>query len=241
MGSTKTKFRQDLMCTSRIFEPMHVNTTTAALMDPSFHPALNSLGKVARRLHPMLTNSEEHREVFPEPPLIAFRRCKNLKDMLDRARLSNEGNRGTNKKGCSRCGKSRCQVCNVMSNSEHFHSNIDSREYRINYSFNCDSSNVVYLLECTVCGVQYVGSSKYSTASEQPGFLLFSVQTETIFKILRKIEKIKTRHSRESHHGSPAFWASALTIRLPWHVLIFSILAPYGLFSAFAFFKQRIL
>ena len=107
----------------------------------------------------MLTNSEEHREVFPEPPLIAFRRCKNLKDMLVRARLSNEGNGGTDKKGCSRCGKSRCQVCNVMSNSEHFHSNIDSREYRINYSFNCDSSNVVYLLECTVCGVQYVGST----------------------------------------------------------------------------------
>ena len=30
---------------------------------------------------------------------------------------------------------------------------VDSREYRINYSFNCDSSNVVCLLECTVCGV----------------------------------------------------------------------------------------
>ena len=88
----------------------------------------------------MLTNSEEHREVFPEPPLIAFRRCKNLKDVLVRARLSNEGNGGTDKKGCSRCGKSRCQMCNVMSNSEHFHSNIDSREYRINYSFNRDSS-----------------------------------------------------------------------------------------------------
>ena len=40
-----------------------------------------------------------------------------------------------------------------------FHSNIDSREYRINYSFNCNSSNVVYLLECTVCDVQYVGST----------------------------------------------------------------------------------
>ena len=125
----------------------------------TYHPALNVLGKVARKLHPMLTNSEEHRKVFPEPPLIAFRRCKNLKDILVRARLSNEGNGGTDKKGCSRCGKSRCQVCNVMSNSEHFHSNVDSREYRINHSFNCDSSNVVYLLECTVCGVQYVGST----------------------------------------------------------------------------------
>ena len=58
------------------------------------YPALNSLGKVARRLHSILTNSEEHREVFPEPPLIAFRRCKNLKDTLVRARLSNEGNGG---------------------------------------------------------------------------------------------------------------------------------------------------
>ena len=125
----------------------------------TYHPTLNSLGKVARKLHPMLTNSEEHSEVFPEPPLIAFRRCKNLKDILVRARLSNEGNGGTDKKGCPRCGKSRCQVCNIMSNSEHFHSNIDSREYRINYSFNCDSSNVVYLLECTVCGVQNIGST----------------------------------------------------------------------------------
>ena len=50
----------------------------------TYHPALNNLGKVARKLHPMLTNSEEHREVFPEPPLIAFRICKNLKDILVR-------------------------------------------------------------------------------------------------------------------------------------------------------------
>ena len=60
----------------------------------TYHPALNNLGKVAKKLHPMLTNSEEHREVFPEPPLIAFRRCKNLKDILVRARLNSEGNGG---------------------------------------------------------------------------------------------------------------------------------------------------
>ena len=86
----------------------------------------------------------------------------------------------------------------------------------------------------------YIHIYKYSTASEQPGFLLFRCKRKHYFKILRKIEKIKMRHSRESNHGSPAFRASALTFRLPWHVLIFSILAPYGLLSAFAFFKQRI-
>ena len=75
--------------------------------------------------------------MLSEPPLIAFRRCKNLKDILVRAKLSSEGDWGTDKKGCSHCGKSCCQVCNVMSNSEHFHSDVDHREYRINFSFNC--------------------------------------------------------------------------------------------------------
>ena len=46
-----------------------------------------------------------------------------------------------------------------MNNREHFHSNIDSWDYRIHYSFNCDASNVVYLLECNVFGVQYVCST----------------------------------------------------------------------------------
>ena len=55
----------------------------------------------------MLTNLEEHRKVFPELPLIAFRRCKNLKDIPVRARLSSEGNGGIDKKGFSHCGKSR--------------------------------------------------------------------------------------------------------------------------------------
>ena len=85
----------------------------------------------------------------PGPPyfLAALALCPSKgRDLATPLRLSNEGNEGTDKKGCSRCGKSRCQVCNVMSNCDHFHSNVNSREYRINYSFNCDSSNVLYLL-----------------------------------------------------------------------------------------------
>ena len=58
----------------------------------------------------MLTVSEEHREVFPEPPLISFRRCKNLKDLLVRAKQYEVGEGDVNKGGCTPCGKSRCQV-----------------------------------------------------------------------------------------------------------------------------------
>ena len=41
-------------------------------------------------------------------------------------------------------------------------------------------------------------------------------------KFSGKIENIKMRHSRHSNHGSPAFRASVLTVRLSWHTLIMS-------------------
>ena len=56
--------------------------TESVQLVATFYPALNSFGEDARRLHPMLKNLEEHRNVFREPPVIAFRRCKNLKGML---------------------------------------------------------------------------------------------------------------------------------------------------------------
>ena len=46
-----------------------------------------------------------------------------------------------------------------MCDSDTFTSHITDKEYKINFPFNCDSSNVVYLMECKVCGVQYVGST----------------------------------------------------------------------------------
>ena len=41
----------------------------------------------------MLSVSEEHRRVFPEPSLVSFKRCKNLRDILVRAKLHSGGGR----------------------------------------------------------------------------------------------------------------------------------------------------
>ena len=46
-----------------------------------------------------------------------------------------------------------------MSDSDSFHSHVTKKEYKINFSFNCDSSNVVYLFDCVTCCFQYVGST----------------------------------------------------------------------------------
>ena len=69
----------------------------------------------------------------------------------------------------------------------------------------------------------YLYTYKDSAASEQPGFLLFRCKRKHFLKFSGKIEKIKMHHSWDSNHGSPAFRASVLTVRLPWHTLILSI------------------
>ena len=46
-----------------------------------------------------------------------------------------------------------------MSESDSFYSHATRKEYKINFSLNSDSSGVVYLIDCVVCGVQYVGST----------------------------------------------------------------------------------
>ena len=46
-----------------------------------------------------------------------------------------------------------------MSNGSNFRSNFSGREYSISSRFTCDSSGVVYILHCKVCGKQYIGST----------------------------------------------------------------------------------
>ena len=93
----------------------------------TYHPALSSMMKVVQKLHPILKSTEEHRKVFPEPPFIAFRRCKNLKDILVRSKLYNVDNGACDSKGCSPCRKSRCQVCKVMCSSTTFISRVTNK------------------------------------------------------------------------------------------------------------------
>ena len=49
-----------------------------------------------------------------------------------------------------------------MSEGSSFKCSVSGREYYVNNNFTCDSSGVVYLLRCKVCGKQYVGSTSTS-------------------------------------------------------------------------------
>ena len=64
-----------------------------------------------------------------------------------------------------KCKDKRCLTCPTLNTSSKFTSNVTHREYRIinhtNEDINCHSQNIVYLLTCATCNIQYVGETAY--------------------------------------------------------------------------------
>ena len=81
-----------------------------------------------------------------------------LGDYLVRVKLKpvpgNESRRGTVK-----CQSNKCDVCNYSDKRDFFVSTQTDRKYSINYTLNRNSCNVLYLISCRKCGLQYVGST----------------------------------------------------------------------------------
>ena len=122
----------------------------------TYHPSMNFLARTTRRHQITLRSSERLNAIFNSPPLIAFRRPKNLKDLLVRASLTSRVHETS---GNFRCGASRCKTCPILRTTNIFVSKATGERFAIKMHASCKTNNIVYLIECRRCGLQYVGES----------------------------------------------------------------------------------
>ena len=119
-----------------------------------YHPSFNQLGGILRRLFVKL--DKETKNVFTRCPFVAFRSPRNLRSHLVRAKVILDDNRRV---GCMGCGNKRCLTCPNIVSDNSFTSKTTNRSYFINHNLNCNSRNLIYLLSCKICHVQYVGQT----------------------------------------------------------------------------------
>ena len=129
--------------------------TSKLVLNITYHPHFKNLSTLLRKLHIILSCDNAHKNVFADIPIVGFRKGKSLKDLLVRARVPSlckiKGESG-------KCLGKRCGVCAAIKTTSDFCDN-KGKSYKIRAgSLNCNSSNVVYLLTCKVCKIQYVGS-----------------------------------------------------------------------------------
>ena len=128
----------------------------------SFHPNLPPLRSITNDNHHILHTSDRLQQAVPDTPILAYRRPRNLRDLLVRAEVRPLSDTNpTTHQGTFTCDSNRCVVCKEhIKEGDSFISNSNNSSHRIRSNITCTTSNVVYLISCRVCGVQYVGETK---------------------------------------------------------------------------------
>ena len=114
----------------------------------TYNPALPSVKNVVKKHWAVMTaQSSNLKRAFPNPSLIAYRRSKNLRDHLIRAKISSKRKSTRLKNGCGPCNEA-CQTCWVIKRTTTHSTKRTKKKWKINAPINCKTSNVIYHLGC---------------------------------------------------------------------------------------------
>ena len=130
-------------------------------LETTFNPH-TFIAEIANRNWHLLQSKERLAHIFQEAPLIAYRRPKGLRDTLVSIKFRNTTTGGNHNiaGGCGPCNKPRCSWCNRINKTSTFSGTQNCKLYDIFHTMDCQSAWVIYVIECKICKLQYVGKSE---------------------------------------------------------------------------------
>ena len=114
----------------------------------SWDPRLPPMDKIQQKHWRAMTALDPYlNEVYPEAPLVAYRRPKNIREFLIRAKLPprNQNRPKRNLKGVKKC-KNSCIICPYIKEVTQVKS--ENFSWKIESDVSCRSYNIVYMLIC---------------------------------------------------------------------------------------------
>ena len=126
----------------------------------TYHPALPGISSILLKHWKTLTRSTVGLRTFPKPPMVAYRQPANLKKTLVRTNLPPDKRAQRLLLGSHKCRKSPCKMCSYVSQEKEFKSSVTGISYKSTNFYNCQTTGVIYLLNCAKCRKQYVGETE---------------------------------------------------------------------------------
>ena len=140
----------------------------------AFDPRLPSISQIVSRHWRTMRQDPYLAQVFPQPPLVAYKRPANLRDKLIRAKVPElpppRIKRIVN--GMKKC--SDCPICPFVKTGQIVKSAQSDFKIEIQQSVNCQTRNLIYMINCRKCKNQYIGESSrtlQSRFSEHLGYV----------------------------------------------------------------------
>ena len=120
----------------------------------TWHPKLSNLPAVLKKNYDILDNDPRLRTIFTDRPTVAFRRKKNLANLLCKNDVREKKiDPHEQSKTC------KCQVCKIMSKSDSVTNPKNGLSLKLRPGGNCKSTGIVYAVKCKKCNLIYVGHS----------------------------------------------------------------------------------
>ena len=117
----------------------------------------HDIGRIIKKNLIYVFAKEQVKQVFTTAPFVLFQSYFSFRNHLVWAKVYPLAKREWVK--LSSCGKSRCETCLNIKETNGFQSFGTKKVYKINHRFHCESNCIVYLLNCKLCGLQYVWST----------------------------------------------------------------------------------
>ena len=117
----------------------------------TFHPQNHAVKSIILKNFKLLQNDPDTGRIFSQPPLISFKRDKNIGNFLVRSVFQTSDQPGTFK--CAR-DRARCKTCPFIRNVGKIPG--PKRSIKITDHFTCTSANVIYCITCTLCKTLYI-------------------------------------------------------------------------------------
>ena len=129
-------------------------------------PRLPSITSLTNKHYRSMTGQDPYlKEVFPEPPLVAYKRQRNIRDKIIRAKIPLAKKRNQRYiPGMSKCGK--CVVCPFVKECNTV--KCKSKTWNLVKPFNCLTKNVVYYIECQKTRCKNEDNFIYIGETEKP-------------------------------------------------------------------------
>ena len=137
----------------------------------TYNRTLSNVKEVVKKHWNIWHINKAFKDVFPEPPIMSFRRNKKLKGFLWSKTIVNKKDqkvKWSNRKGYSIpcCSKTGNLCCKKVKHTNTFSSAVtkktyniyNKKTYNIYNKLNCQSIYLTYLVECTLCKQQYPGN-----------------------------------------------------------------------------------
>jgi len=161
-----------------------------------FHPNLPNIKSILTKFDHILKHNRKSDSLKNIKPLIAYRKCKTLKDILFRPKLTSiptDNDILNNSPGFHHCGRVNCTTCKHSKNNTTKFISFNNNNFKIRQVINCHTTNVVYLLSCSYCRKQYVGET---------GRKLKKRFTEHLRDVRIKADTVVAEHFNLPNHNS---------------------------------------